>query len=104
MTRESSKILLARDALLMGEASGRTILDGDATLAVIDEIYDDFEETLKESEFHLQLALAQLSEYNSRTCGSCMYDDDCDIKWKIVENARKPQEPKWCSLWEAKYD
>ena len=42
--------------------------------------------------------------FESRTCESCMYDDDCDIKWKIVENARKPQEPKWCSLWEAKDD
>ena len=54
MTREGSKILLARDALMMGEASGRTILDGDATLHIIDQIYDYFE---------------------SRTCESCTHCD-----------------------------
>jgi hypothetical protein len=65
MTRESSKILLAREALLMGEASGRTMLDGDATLAVIDEIYDDFE---------------------SRTCESCRYAIKRGFMDKICDN------------------
>jgi hypothetical protein len=63
MTREGSKILLARDALMMGEASGRTILDGDATLHIIDQIYDDFE---------------------SRTCESCKYSKT--HKGKTIED------------------
>jgi len=43
MKIEDAKSKLARTALLMFEANGTSTLDGDATLALIDEIYADFE-------------------------------------------------------------
>jgi len=43
MKIEEAKSKLARTALLMFEANGTSTLDGDVTLALIDEIYADFE-------------------------------------------------------------
>ena len=49
MTRESIKIILAREALLMSEHNGKTILNGENTLRVIDMIFDRTCEKLQTS-------------------------------------------------------
>ncbi len=43
-----------------------------------------------------------ITNFKSRTCSNCEWDNDCDIKWKITENARDSVKSKYCSLWEQK--
>lgn len=45
---------------------------------------------------------AEEIEHSLKTCESCEWDNDCDIKWKIIENARDSVKSKYCSLWEQK--
>ena len=58
--------------MLRGEAYKLKLIDL-GKKGIIDKIYDDFEEALKEEEFKLQLALAQLSAYGKRTCENCKH-------------------------------
>ena len=79
MTRESIKIILAREALLMSEYNSKTILDGENTLRVIDMIFDDFE---------------------SRTCENCKYflssyQYVCETEWTDKSEFS-------CAKWEPK--
>lgn len=50
MNINDTKKLLAKEALVLSEQDGYTLLDGDSVLGVIDRIYADFKEALlKES-------------------------------------------------------
>lgn len=47
MTKNEAIRLLAREALLMFEHDGSSTLDGDATLHIINQIFDEHEELIK---------------------------------------------------------
>jgi len=107
MTREEAKSTAKRTFLFLDEDVKSVLFN------FIDDLFDDFEEALKESEFHLQLALAQLSDLKSRTCENCKHwsmeheniglcrigIDQCSVK-DLYEFTTKPD--FGCNKWEGK--
>ena len=98
ISREEVKYRLGREALLMSDVSQNTILDGDSTLNIIEDLFDSFE--------------AELKERDSRTCESCKYSTltalgawlECDIT-DIRELLSAVQETGIkCNKWEKKDD
>ena len=83
MTRDETKALLGRTALLMFEHNGSSTLDGDKTLHIIDKIFDEHEAQLKAKECN-ETCKKYLSENGiyHLECGECsrFYSDGYEPK------------------------
>ena len=72
MTRDEAKALLGRTALLMFEHNGSSTLDGDKTLHIIDQIFDEHEEHLMDRDDEIELLKHRVEELiKPKTCEGC---------------------------------
>lgn len=91
------------------ELAGKTE-DSLESISLVMDIYNDFDEYVKEADFHLELALAQLSAYNSRTCSSCKYYGYANEESMIEDcnyggiDHMYNQDSFGCNKWEKKDD
>ena len=69
MTRNEARKLLARESLLMSEHDGTSTLDGDKTLEVIDQIFDEHGEQLQDKDDEIELLKCRIEEaMKPKTC------------------------------------
>ena len=81
MTRNEAIRLLAREALLMFEHDGSSTLDGDTTLHIINQIFDEHGEHLMDRDDEIELLKHRVEELiKPKTCDGCKHkpnDGEC---------------------------